>query len=150
MIAPTCAASLFAAPNWQALLDEYADEVRLEGMPPAKAKFETYDAMERAGMLHSFDARIDGLLVGFIAMLAIVLPHYNHVGCVTESFYVSKAYRQHLVGLKLLAAAEEKAAQLGSPGLLVSAPYGGKLFELLPRCGYVETNRVFFKKVAHG
>ena len=56
--------------------------------------------------------------------------------------------RHHLIGLKLLAAAEEKARELKSLGLLVSAPFGGNLWELLPRCRYVETNRVFFKKVA--
>jgi len=45
---------------------------------------------------------------------------------------------------------EAKARTLGSPGLLVSAPFEGALFKVLPRVGYVEANRIFFKKVTHG
>ncbi len=51
--------------------------------------------------------------------------------------------------MKLLRAAEDLARRLGSPGLLVSAPYGGDLFKVLPRVGYVESNRVFFSRVAN-
>ena len=36
---------------------------------------------------------------------------------------------------------------LGCPGLLVSAPAGGVLAKVLPRRGYAETNRVFFKEL---
>lgn len=148
MIASTHAAKLFADPNWQALVEEYAAEVRLEGMPPVSARFETYEAMETAGILHSFEARVDGLLVGFIAMFGYKIPHYDRLVCVTESFFVGKAFRGHLIGLKLLAAAEDKARELKSPGLLVSAPFGGNLWELLPKVGYRESNRVFFKPMA--
>lgn len=147
MIAPTTAAALFAAPNWQVLADEYAAEVKLEGLPPPEAKYEMYEQLEKMGNLHTFDARIEGQVVGFIAMLAILMPHYSHVGCVIESFFVAKAHRMTGAGMRLLKAAEDKAAELGAPGLLVSAPFEGNLFEVLPRCGYVETNRVFFKKV---
>ncbi len=42
-----------------------------------------------------------------------------------------------------------KARELGTPGLLVSAPMGGSLAEVLPRRGFAETNRVFFKGFAH-
>ena len=64
---------------------------------------------------------------------------------ITESFFVAKVHRDSGAGLKLLRAAEQKARALGSPGLLVSAPFGGTLVQVLPRAGYTETNRVFFK-----
>lgn len=146
-IGPTCIANLFEAPNWKALVGEYAEESNTDGLPPPSARFETYDAMEKAAILHTFDARLDGLLVGFITVMGHRIPHYDRIICLTESFFVSKAHRNHLTGLKLLSAAEEKAHELKSLGLLVSAPYGGKLFELLPRCGYAEVGRSFFKKV---
>jgi hypothetical protein len=50
-------------------------------------------------------------------------------------------------GIRLLRAAEDKAKEIGSPGLIVSAPFAGRLFDVLPRCGYTEVSRVFFKKV---
>jgi GNAT superfamily N-acetyltransferase len=145
MISPATAAELFADPDWSALVAEYADEFKLEGMPPADARFATYDALEKAGILHSFAARVDGRLVGFIAVLGQFSPHYSFTICVTESFFVAKAYRHHLDGLRLLKAAEDKARELKSPGLLVSAPFGGNLWELMPKLKYKESNRVFYK-----
>lgn len=145
MISPTTVADLFADPNWGTLVAEYADEVKIDGLPPASARFETYEAMESMGILHSFAARTDGLLVGFLSLLATKAPHYGVIICVTESFFVSKPYRRHMIGLKLLGAAEDKARELRSPGLLVSAPFGGNLWELMPKLRYKESNRVFFK-----
>lgn len=147
-IEPTCAASLFADPDWAALVDEYSAETRIDGMPPASARFETYDAMERAGIIHSFAARVDLRLAGFVAVLGYAIPHYTCIVCMTESFFVSKPYRNRLIGLKLLGAAEDKARELKSPGLFVSAPFGGNLWELLPKLDYRESNRVFFKLLA--
>jgi GNAT superfamily N-acetyltransferase len=81
-------------------------------------------------------------------VLKPVIPHYGVAIAVTESFFVGKEYRKSGAGLKLLRAAEAHAE--GAPGLLVSAPVGGTLAEVLPHLGYRETNRVFFKELAHG
>lgn len=147
MISPTCAAELCAAPNWQELAAEYAEECRLDGLPLAAIRFETYDALERAGFLHLFKATVDGMLVGLISVLSVPNPHYGKVICSTESFFVSKPYRSTGSGVKLLMAAEGKAREIGSPGLFVSAPFHGSLWEVLPRMGYREANRSFFKPV---
>ena len=149
-IVPSSVAELSAAREFPALAAEYAAESAIDGLPPPSAKMETYRRLESAGMLHAFAAHSDGTLVGFITVLAPVLPHYGVPVAVSESFFVAKAHRGSGAGLKLLRAAETKARALGSPGLLVSAPFAGSLFKVLPRVGYVETNRVFFKKVAHG
>lgn len=98
-------------------------------------------------MLHVFSAATDFDLVGFITVLAPVLPHYGVPVAVSESFFVAKAHRKTGAGLKLLRAAEDMARSLGSPGLLVSAPFAGDLFHVLPHVGYVESSRIFFKKV---
>lgn len=130
------------------LITEYAEESAIQGLPPPAARMETYRHLESAKMLHVFSATVEDALVGFITVLSPVLTHYRVPPAISESFFVAKAHRGTMAGLKLLAAAEGLALELKLPGLLVSAPYGGKLFELLPRCGYVETNRTFFKKVA--
>jgi len=136
-----------AASNFGELLAEYASESAIAGMPAPAARMETYRHLESAGMLHVFSALSDGQLVGFITVLAPVLPHYGVAVAVSESFFVARAHRKTGAGLKLLREAEAKAASLGSPGLLVSAPFGGDLFHVLPRVGYAETNRIFFKKM---
>lgn len=147
-IQPRTVDEIAAAPNFDALLAEYAAESALEGLPPPSARLETYRKLEMGGLLHVLAAIHEGALIGFISVLAAQLPHYGIGVAVSESFFVAKAHRHTLAGLRLLAAAELKAKELGSPGLLVSAPFGGKLFEVLPKLGYTETNRVFFKRVA--
>lgn len=150
MIRPSTVAELEAAPTFQALLAEYADESAIEGLPPPAARMETYRHLECTGLLHVLAAWAGDTLAGFITVLAAPLPHYGRTVAVSESFFVAKAHRSTGAGLKLLRAAEVLAAKLGSPGLLVSAPYEGDLFKVLPRVGYAETNRVFFKAVSHG
>lgn len=142
-------ADVMDAREFPALIDEYARESAIEGMPSPLVKLESYKALDGTGALHVFSAIKGGALVGFITILAPVLPHYGITLAVAESFYLTPAHRG-MTGLQLLARAEAEALALGSPGFLVSAPMKGKLFHLLPRCGYVETNRIFFKRLFHG
>lgn len=145
----TTVAAIEAAAEFPALLAEYAAESAIDGMPSPQARMAQYRDLEARGVLRAIAATTEGgALAGFISVLLAPLPHYGIPVAVCESFFVAKAHRASLAGLKLLAAAEGLAGEANSPGLLVSAPYGGKLFELLPRCGYAETNRVFFKKMA--
>lgn len=142
-------AELWAAPNWTDLMAEYEAEAAVAGMPPINARFETYQSIERAGLLHVITARHGGGdLIGFITVMAAPLPHYGMGVAVSESFFVAKTRRKSGAGLNLLGAAEAKAKALGSPGLFVSAPYGGDLFKVLPRRGYAECSRIFFKAIA--
>jgi len=147
MILEVSVHEILDAPQFPALVEEYAAEAAIVGMPHPKAKIESYRAYDASGMLHSF-ASVDGdALVGFITVLAPILPHYSCPVAVAESFFVAAAHRAGGDGLRLLTAAEKRAQEVGSPGLLVSAPMDGRLFEILPRCGYVECSRIFFKQV---
>lgn len=133
------------AANIKDLLAEYAAESAIAGLPAPSAKFDMYRSLEESGALHVIGAFSSELLIGYITVLAPVLPHYSAVVAVTESFFVAKEHRKSGAGIKLLREAESYAKTKGSPGLLVSAPFGGDLAEVLPRVGYEETNRVFFK-----
>lgn len=128
------------------LVAEYAREAAIEGMPAPDARMPVYLHLEALGALHAFSAVLGNSLVGFISLLAPILPHYGATVAVSESFFVASAHRKSGAGMRLLHAAEVLAAELGSPGLLVSAPFAGRLATLLPRCGYVQTSSVFFKK----
>lgn len=137
---------IMCAEEFPELIEKYAAEAKIEGLPPPNARLETYLHLEALGMIHAFSAISGNRLVGFISILAPTAPHYGVIVAVCESFFVAKADRASGAGLRLLRTAEDRAREIHSPGLLVSAPMGGKLFELLPRCGYVESNRVFFKR----
>ncbi len=134
--------------NSKNLLDEYASESAIDGLPLPTAKVDMYNNMEGAGALHTIGAFSDDILVGYITLLSPILPHYSVLVTVAESFFVAKEYRKNGAGLKLLREAEKYAKERGSPGLLVSAPSGGALAEVLSRMDYVETNRVFFRKIS--
>ena len=134
-------------PQFPALIAEYARESAVEGLPPPDAKMATYLAMDGTGMLHPLGVWRDGWLVGFLSVLTPILPHYGALVAVAESFFVSAPHRKGGAGLRLLKEAERIAEEAGSPGIFVSAPISGILIEILPRRGYTETSRVFFKKV---
>lgn len=140
-------ADLEAAPDFPALADEYAAETHLDGMPPPNARWPQYHALEDAGLLSAFAAKEGEALLGFITVLAAPLPRYAEPVAMCESFFVARAYRRTGAGLRLLRAAERKAKEIGSRGLIVNAPYAGRLFEVLPRLGYGEAARIFFKRV---
>ncbi|CAN5191924.1 GNAT family N-acetyltransferase [soil metagenome] len=148
-IGPTTIAAVTEAPSFLELAAEYAAESQIKGLPPPTTDMTAYRRLEAAGLLHAFSATVDGELAGFLTLLVALHPRYAVPLATSESHFVGKAHRKTGAGLKLLAAAEAKAREMGTPGLLVSAPLGGSLAEVLPRRGFSETNRVFFKGFAN-
>lgn len=133
-----------------ALLDEYAQESAIAGLPAAKPDEMSYLRLERSGAITILAATLDGALVGFITVLVTPNPHYGgaKIG-VSESFFVGKAHRKSGAGQLLRKKAEEIAERKGGAGLLISAPLGGKLARVLEADrNYRETNRVFFRSFA--
>ena len=144
-------AQAFMNPDFPALCREYAAESALAGLPDPQEKLAAYQALENSG---SAAFRVYGAfqykqLIGFMALITPVLPHYGTAISVAESLFVAAACRKTGAGLLLIRRAENAAKELRSPGLLFSAPSGGRLAVLLPRIGYRETNRVFLKEFAH-
>ena len=136
-----------SAPNLSELLDEYAKECSIAGIGQTNPQFDSYKALEAAGLLRLIGAFDDKRLLGFVSVMTTVLPHYGKQLSVTESLFCAQEARQYGIGSLLILAAESLADELGSVGLMVSAPVGGRLEKLLPHVGYSKTNSVFFKSV---
>lgn len=147
VISRSCVADIANAPNINELLEEYGQEAAISGLPQPIARFDLYERLEASGAMYVAAAHLADKLVGVIAVLLPILPHYGAMIAVTESFFVMKAARKSGAGIRLLRLAEKHVKECGSPGLLVSAPIGGILADVLPRVGYRETNRVFFRKL---
>lgn len=143
-------AEILQAPNFALIAEEYGDEASIKGMPHPLAKMELYYQLEAAGALRVYGAFVGSALVGFITVLSTTMPHYSAVLAVSESFFVLREHRKTGAGLKLLRKAEGCALEAGAPGLLVSAPYGGALADVLPHTGYKPSNTVFFRAFDHG
>ena len=140
-------AEAFANKEFPALCREYAKESALAGLPDPQEKLSAYQALEASGsdVFSVFGAFLGDTLIGFVALLTPVLPHYGVAVAVAESLFVGSEYRKTGAGLMLIRQAEKRARERRSPGVLFSSPSGGRLAALLPRIGYRETNRVFLK-----
>lgn len=149
MIQRSSIPELESAATFVDLIAEYAEESAIQGLPPPAARFETYRHLEAAKLLYVFSAIHDGNLIGFITVLKPVLTHYALPPAMSESFFVAKAHRHTMAGIRLLVAAENLTAEIKMAGLIASAPFGSKLAELLPKCGYVPVTISFFKQVPH-
>jgi GNAT superfamily N-acetyltransferase len=149
-IRPLTVAEAFDSPLFAELCDEYRDEsLRNPDLWGALPDREGYAALVDAGMLHALGVFVGDELAGFCAVLVSPVLHFGgKLIASTETLFVAKKHRAGGAGLKLLRAAEQLAAGFGVPGLYVTAPTGGRLERLLPRVGYHETNRVFFRGCA--
>ena len=140
--------TIAADANFEAILAGYAAESALKGAPDPACQMELYNSMYDNGFIHPLAAYRDGELVGVLLLMCTVLPHYGCQIATAESYFVLEEHRDTGAGIKLLRAAEDLAKDLGAKGVLISAPFGGRLAEVLPRSGYKESNRVFFRGFA--
>jgi hypothetical protein len=140
---------LLAEPNFSELLNKYADELALEGLPRPKAKIEMYKGLEALGKMHFFAAYLGNLLIGIVNVLMSESPHYGISIAVTESYFVFQEYRKTGAGMLLRREAETDAKKSGSPGIFISAPTSGSLaLSLEASKDYMDTGRTFFKRLA--
>lgn len=146
-IAPILFAELSTCPEFDLLVSEYADECQISGLPRCKYESSTYYLFEKSGAIHFSAAFVGDSLVGFSSLLITKLPHYSQILAVTESLFVSKDYRGSGAGMMLIREMELTAKNNNAIGMLVSAPYGGRLNALMPNIGYTHTNEVFFKAI---
>ena len=138
-------ADLIAEPNFQELLDRYADELAIDGLPRPCADIDMYKALEKLGKMQTFAAYLDKLLIGIINVLMVKHPHYSIDIASTESFFVFKDYRRTGAGDALRHEAELYAQKLNSPALFVGA-HGNIILALEGNKNYTESGRTFLRK----
>lgn len=140
-----CTAAEILSPENSWLIEEYAAESAIEGMPHPSGKLALYTPLEAAGFMQSFAAFDAGRMVGFIVVLVNELPHYGAKVGVTESWVVASDHRKTGAGIALLREAKRHAKAAGAVGMLISAPKGGRLERLMETMsGFNATNTVFF------
>lgn len=140
---------LSSAPAFSGLCAEYAQESANSDLIGPTPDLDTYFRLEAAGVAHFLGAFKRDELVGFAALLVTPVPHFQGrlIGT-TESIFVAAAHRRGATGLALLRSLEALARGLGATGIYVSGPAEGRLVQVLPRSGYRETNRTFYRGLA--
>lgn len=130
--------------GFNALLEEYAAECAIHGLPEPSPRFETYKMLDTSTMFHGLGAYFDGRLIGFAAILAPIIPHYGTTIATMESIFVTREFRRKTgAGMGLLREAQQIAREIGSPAIMISAPTESALERVLPRLGFRATNTVF-------
>lgn len=140
-------AELEAAPNFGALLDEYAKESAIAGLPDPKAKLETYRALNASGVMTVFASFYDfDYVAGFITVLTQDLLKYPTQAAICDAFFVSKDNRKTGSGFKLKQWAERYAREKGTAGIFYSAKPGSSLDLMLSMSHECEhTNNIYFR-----
>ncbi|MEX3630325.1 MAG: GNAT family N-acetyltransferase [Burkholderia sp.] len=149
-IRPCACDDVFNAPNFADLAAEYQSEAArnadLFGRPP---DLEGYKRLEANGVLHALGVFYGEMVVGFAGLLVTPVLHFQGrlIGTV-ESLFVASGYRAGGTGTALLRAVEDRARDLGAVGLYITSPADGRVAAILPRSGYRETNRTFYRGLA--
>lgn len=147
MIAEITPDEFWAHPEVNGLINGYAAESHMEGLPPVNPDVQMYRALHQAGVLKVLAATAYGEIVGFAVVLISPVAHYSARMAVMESVYVSPAHRHGGTGWRLIKAAEAAAQEAGSAGLFISAPAGSTLTAVMAvnTAGYRHSNSVYYK-----
>ena len=141
---------LEADPNFNDMVNAYAAESFLDGLPPPCPDLGIYRAMDKAGFLHTMCAVVDGRVVGFILVLLSPLPHYSVQVATVESFFVLSRYRQSGAGFNLLREAEIVAEENHAAGMFINAANGKDLGKIMQKMkSYKNTHVTYFKRFHH-
>ena len=152
--------SLMVEFNWEPMqvlrrdgLERLAQEAWLE-VEGEKEKFpldmawSRYQSMEDSGSMRFLSARIDGVLVGYAAV--VMLPHLRSQQVMMAQvldIFVSKEARSKGVGLRLINMLEDWMKRLGAGCLVVSERDEVKTGKLFKRLGYKSNERIWAKSM---
>jgi GNAT superfamily N-acetyltransferase len=108
-----------------------------------------YHAMEQAGILRAFVARMDGKPVGYACF--VVAPHAHYKGslqALQDVLYVDPACRCSAIGLRLIRHCDAELAAEGVQVVLQHAKVKHQaLHVILPREGYEAVDMVYVKRL---
>lgn len=109
---------------------------------------EHYLACEKAGMLLSLFAYVEGVLVGYsINFLAPNLHRKPLITCTNDALFIDPVFRDGPLGLRLIKATEKKGKEKGANQIVWHAPLNTNLVHILPRLKYEPAEMVFRKEL---
>jgi len=109
---------------------------------------EYYRSAEKSGALHIITARMDGRLIGYIAMLLAPHLHYKHVLVATDDIhFLHKDFRKGSIGTRLFLAAEKIMRELGAKIMVLRTKASHNHGVLFERIGYTPLDIVYCKRL---
>lgn len=131
------------------LFEAHYEEVALHKRVMVLApNWSTYEELERAGVLLVLAAFVGGTLVGYSATM--IGPHLHYSGLIyaqNDVLFVSREYRNRVLGRDLIYATEQAAAERGAKLMVWHAKQGTALDRLLPHMSYGVQDILYSKEL---
>lgn len=134
------------SPGVQETVAEYLAETKNLGIGLPEIQFDRYKELNATGSIKCVGAFEAGELVGLAHVSFARSQHYPFPIASIESFYLRKAFRKGMNGLKLLRAVKKMVKAAGAPGLVFMAPPGSDYDKLCERLGMLHTHNAWWCK----
>lgn len=140
------------AANIEILLVEHWREVAHYKDIPLSVNWPLYEAIESAGLLRMYTARIHGELVGYVAYKVGPNPHYDTSPpqAVQDVLYLAVEYRRKGVGGQLIAYGDTMLAAEGVQVTYQHSKIALPLDEVLKPQGYEFIETIWGKRLDRG
>jgi L-amino acid N-acyltransferase YncA len=127
------------------LWPEHYDEIAADkDRMPMRPDVATYRKLEAMGCLQIVVARDDGRMIGYV--LSVIRPHmhYADVLCGYEdAYFLTKAHRRGMVGVKLLREAVEQMRRVGVRRVFFMTKVAHDMSLIFERMGFIRTDVVY-------
>lgn len=109
---------------------------------------EFYGAMETAGMLFVYTARVHGVLAGYGIYVMRTHPHsQGSMQAYQDALYVSPAYRHRGLGRGLIEYADQELAKEGAEVVYQHVKKAHDFGRLLESMGYEYVEKIYAKRI---
>lgn len=117
---------------------EHGEEMRHDPRMLRKEDEDTYMLAWLSGLLQIVTARADGKIVGYFVTALRFHPHYKDtLAAYEDAYYLMKAYRKGLAGVRLIREAEAFAHDSGAQIFYISLPHENeRQATLMTRLGF--------------
>lgn len=130
------------------LLKAHRDEVTVFLDVPLSPDWPTYKALDAAGILRIFTARVTGgALVGYAVFLVTRHLHYSVVSAMQDILYLSPECRRGMTAKRMLAFAEKGLAASGVDVITQHSKKHKDLSALLTFMGYQPMDTIWYKRL---
>lgn len=134
----------------QPLLELHWDEIAHYRDVALAPKREMYERMDATGILRCYTARVDGELVGYLAVIVMPALHYDITQAIQDVLFVVPAFRRSRIGVGLLRFAERALRDEGVNVIVQHVKVAHDFGPLLSRMGYECVEKIFWKRLDHG
>lgn len=129
--------------------DHFKETVGIEGEPPPHVSWETYEALQRQNILHTFTARCRETLAGYAFFKVVCHPHHLNppvMIAIMDRIYLSPDYRGKGWGSVFIKFTEDELKPFAK-SIMQHVTSRNDFSPTLLKLGYAETAVIYTKNI---